>query len=309
MRLPSRASLVLAAIALWALAACDRAAERSTARGAHGRTDRATAADLARACPTRLERCPRSWLAAAPGAAGHAAPHPPSHGGGVAEAPKPAFLARGRAPGPHAFYWTRAVYTGGRKDGGVAGVAAARGPPTFPRATASSWSCSKRLVRLDAYGFENPVDLADPGAPALPADLRRRGRATWTSPTEEVHGLRGLSRTPAGCLIVDDFWGTREWAQFEYNIQRVLPGRPIVELPLDHPLFSAYYQIDEIKQVPNVRNARPSPGAIGPHLRAGRIRAPRPGDLRRRRASSWSSSTGTPTWVTPGSGRRTPCIP
>jgi hypothetical protein len=51
-------------------------------------------------------------------------------------------------------------------------------------------------------------------------------------------------------MLVDDFWGGREWANFAYNMSRVLPGRPIVEIPRDHPIFSAYYQIDEIKQVP-----------------------------------------------------------
>jgi hypothetical protein len=66
---------------------------------------------------------------------------------------------------------------------------------------------------------------------------------------EEIHGLRDYLNA-GGFLIVDDFWGSYEWAQFEYNISQVLPGRPIVDLPLDHPLFSAYYDIDEIKQVP-----------------------------------------------------------
>jgi len=37
---------------------------------------------------------------------------------------------------------------------------------------------------------------------------------------------------------------------------RVLPGRPIVDLPLDHPLFSTVYEIDELLQVPGVRNVR-----------------------------------------------------
>ncbi|MGD8331932.1 MAG: DUF4159 domain-containing protein, partial [Acidobacteriota bacterium] len=59
-----------------------------------------------------------------------------------------------------------------------------------------------------------------------------------------------------GFLFIDDFWGTYEWENWEWEIHKVLPGSEIVELPLDHPLFSTFYQIDEILQVPNVGNAR-----------------------------------------------------
>ena len=38
-------------------------------------------------------------------------------------------------------------------------------------------------------------------------------------------------------------------------MRRVLPGCPIVDLPPDHPLFSAFYDVKEILQVPNVGNA------------------------------------------------------
>jgi len=43
---------------------------------------------------------------------------------------------------------------------------------------------------------------------------------------------------------------------FEYNMNRVLPGRPMVELPLDHELFHTFFEISEIIQVPNVRQGR-----------------------------------------------------
>ena len=70
---------------------------------------------------------------------------------------------------------------------------------------------------------------------------------------EEVLGLRRYLAT-GGFLLVDDFWGSREWAVFEEQIRRVLPGRPIVDLPLDHPVFHTVYDIKELLQVPNVGN-------------------------------------------------------
>ncbi|HAB30051.1 MAG TPA: transmembrane prediction, partial [Gemmatimonadetes bacterium] len=57
-----------------------------------------------------------------------------------------------------------------------------------------------------------------------------------------------------GFLVIDDFWGTQQWAQFEYEIQQVLPEYEIVDLPLDHNVFTTFYEIDEVIQVPNVGN-------------------------------------------------------
>ncbi|MEC8944235.1 MAG: DUF4159 domain-containing protein, partial [Acidobacteriota bacterium] len=68
-------------------------------------------------------------------------------------------------------------------------------------------------------------------------------------------------------------WGTYEWQVFEHEIYRVLPSHEIVELPLDHPLFSNFYVIEEILQVPNVGNGRSGYGTweqdgYVPHVRA-----------------------------------------
>jgi hypothetical protein len=173
-------------------------------------------------------------------------------------------------PGRHAFYWTRAVYSSGggrgwgRRGGGSWAV-------DFPKGDRQFLVVVKRLVRLDAYPWENAVSLADPKLRRFPLIYAVEvGRMDLTD--EEVHGLRDFLNA-GGMMMVDDFWGTWEWAQFEYNMRRVLPGRPIVELPLDHPLFTTFYDITEIKQVPNVRQAAwggPTHERDGyvPHVRA-----------------------------------------
>jgi hypothetical protein len=108
-------------------------------------------------------------------------------------------------------------------------------------------------VRLDAYPWENAVSLADPDLRRFPLIYAVEvGYMDLTQ--DEVRGLRDFLNA-GGMMVVDDFWGTREWAQFEYNMRRVLPGRPIVELPPEHPMFTTFYDITEIKQVPNVRQA------------------------------------------------------
>ena len=112
----------------------------------------------------------------------------------------------------------------------------------------------KTLDLLDLYESENPVRLDDPALLDFPflyalevgfMDLREA----------EVVGLRTYLER-GGFLVIDDFWGTRQWENFERQMRRVFPDRPIVELTPEHPLFNAFYEIDEILQVPSVASAR-----------------------------------------------------
>ncbi len=172
--------------------------------------------------------------------------------------------------GRHEFYWTRAAYTDvfGQYAGGSGSRGRRwRGRPfwttDYPKADRQFLVVLKRMIRLNVYGAEHPVGLADPALRRYPVIYAVEvGHMDLTQ--DEVHGLRDYLNA-GGFLIVDDFWGPREWDQFEYNMRRVLPGRPIVELPRHHPIFSAYYQIDSTIQVPNVGNAeaitRGYPGA------------------------------------------------
>ena len=149
---------------------------------------------------------------------------------------------------PREFYFSRVAYRG---YGGFYG----RGSwaTDYPKADQIFLSFIDRLLpNLDAYEREFVVTLEEP-------DLRRFpflyalevGRMSLSVP--EIEGLRSYLLA-GGFLVIDDFWGTREWQNFEYEIRRVLPGYEIVDLTLEHPIFSTFYEIDEILQVPNVGN-------------------------------------------------------
>jgi hypothetical protein len=155
--------------------------------------------------------------------------------------------------GRYPFYWTRAVYSGagrgwyGRRRRGGGSWAT-----DFPKGDRQFLIVLKRLVRLNAYDWENAVHLADPNLRKFP--LLYAVEVGYMDMTEEeVEGLRGYLDA-GGFLIVDDFWGPREWAQFEYNILRVYPDRQIVDIGLDHEIYHAYYDIDEVLQVPAIGN-------------------------------------------------------
>jgi hypothetical protein len=59
---------------------------------------------------------------------------------------------------------------------------------------------------------------------------------------EEVPILRKYLLN-GGALMADDFWGQKQWDNFEYEIKRVLPEREWTELPLTHPLFHCVFDI------------------------------------------------------------------
>ena len=63
-----------------------------------------------------------------------------------------------------------------------------------------------------------------------------------------------------GFLWADDFWGTLQWEQWEGEIRKVLPGEPIVDVAMDHPMLRAQFVVTEIPQIPNIGYFRRSGG-------------------------------------------------
>ncbi len=155
----------------------------------------------------------------------------------------------------HEFYFTRAIYSSGRGRGLRGYGRSGRSWATdYPKADRQFLVVIKRILGLDAYEHENAVSLTDPAIRNFPF-LYALEVGSMNLSQEEIRGLRAYLDA-GGFLVIDDFWGTREWSVFEYNMRKVLPGRPMVELPLDHELFDTFFDITEIKQVPNVRQGR-----------------------------------------------------
>lgn len=68
---------------------------------------------------------------------------------------------------------------------------------------------------------------------------------------DEIDALRKYCLN-GGFLMVDDFWGGEEWDNFAWEIKRVFPDRPIVDLEIDHPIFHAVYDLKVKPQVPSI---------------------------------------------------------
>jgi hypothetical protein len=68
---------------------------------------------------------------------------------------------------------------------------------------------------------------------------------------DEVTALRRYLLN-GGFLMVDDFWGEWEWANFYREIKRVFPDREPFELPLEHEIFHCVYDLKMKPQVPSI---------------------------------------------------------
>lgn len=57
-----------------------------------------------------------------------------------------------------------------------------------------------------------------------------------------------------GFLLVDDFWGRREWNNFYFEFSKVFPPDeyPMIDIPKDHPIFNIVFKLDGVPQVPGI---------------------------------------------------------
>jgi len=72
-----------------------------------------------------------------------------------------------------------------------------------------------------------------------------------------------------GFIFLDDFWGEYEWQNVQEQFRMIVPEYEIKDLPLNHPIFHSYLDVEEVVQVPNIYNAQrgvtSEKGGIVPH--------------------------------------------
>jgi hypothetical protein len=146
------------------------------------------------------------------------------------------------------FAFVRMVYTG-------------LGPWNYYKAWYTDWPKAdrqfilgvRRLTNIRIAEQEKTMELTDPEIFHYPF-IYSVECGHWNFTDAEAAGLREYLKR-GGFLFCDDFWGAKEWMNFQQNMSRVLPGAEISELPSSHPVFHSYYDIDRVIQVPNVGNA------------------------------------------------------
>jgi hypothetical protein len=122
----------------------------------------------------------------------------------------------------------------------------------YPRADRHFVQAVRRLTRLHARSVEQPVNLDDgddvynwPWLYAVQVGQWKLTDAQAARMREYL--LRG------GFFMCDDFWGEYQWRNFMESMRRVLPGRPVVDLPEDEPALHSVYDLNDRYQVPGAR--------------------------------------------------------
>lgn len=90
--------------------------------------------------------------------------------------------------------------------------------------------------------------------------LSDAGTAGFT--TEDVEQLRAYL-LKGGILYADDFWGDRAWEHWTHEIAKVLPPGeyPVFDMPPDHAVFHALFDVRRVPQIPSIQFWRRSGGA------------------------------------------------
>lgn len=163
------------------------------------------------------------------------------------------------------FHFTRGIYG---EDLGSASWGP-RWSVDFPKADQQFLVALRRLTVADASESEHALSLSDPALRDFPF-LYILEVGSLSLSEAEAEGLRQYLLA-GGFMVVDDFWGSWAWDNFVAQMRRVFPDRRIVDVPLEHPVFHAFYDITEIIQVPNVHQAGGGPtweydGRV-PHVR------------------------------------------
>jgi hypothetical protein len=151
----------------------------------------------------------------------------------------------------------------------------------FPRA---DQNLSVRLSELTKtpVGFRDGepkhllVNLGDPVLFHCPFIMMTEVGSVYLD-QREAAGLRDYL-LKGGFLWADDFWGNWAWEIFENQMRQVLPSKtyPIVDLPIDHPIFHGLMAVNRVPQIPSINfwmgsgggTSERGPESATPHARA-----------------------------------------
>jgi hypothetical protein len=111
----------------------------------------------------------------------------------------------------------------------------------------------QELTSLEVNPDGKILELTDPRLFDYPFIYIIEPGNMWLSDPEATALRKYLLN--GGFLMVDDFWGYREWEGFESEFRKVFPKRELRELPIEHPIFHCVFDLQEKPQVPAMQNA------------------------------------------------------
>jgi hypothetical protein len=108
----------------------------------------------------------------------------------------------------------------------------------------------RRLSRIDVSEENRYLTLRDEHLFEYPL-LYAVEVGYWYLDDVEAERLRDYLLR-GGTLVVDDFHGTAEWANFMESMRKVFPDRTVVDIPDTDPLFNIVHELDDRIQIPSI---------------------------------------------------------
>jgi len=106
-----------------------------------------------------------------------------------------------------------------------------------------------RLTGQHVYPNPNYIEIMDPDLFKYPYAYIVEPGQMYFSGQEAARLREYLLR--GGFLHLDDFWGLYQKQNLETELRKVFPEYSIQPIPLSHPIFHTFFDVDEIIQVPN----------------------------------------------------------
>ena len=122
----------------------------------------------------------------------------------------------------------------------------------YPRSDRHLLAGVQRLTRINTRLTEQVVDLDGTDDVFNWPIMYAVEVGHWQLPDDEARQL-GEYLLRGGFLMVDDFHGNQEWAIFVNSMSRALPGREIVDIPDNDPIFHTIYDLQDKFQVPGAQ--------------------------------------------------------
>jgi hypothetical protein len=108
----------------------------------------------------------------------------------------------------------------------------------------------RRLTQLDVAEHGRVIAINDPELFQYPFVYTSEPGQMVLTPEDAAFMREYLER--GGFWMLDDFWGSFEWGNLVAEMKKVLPDAEIRDLPISHPLFHQFYEVDRLKQVPSL---------------------------------------------------------
>jgi hypothetical protein len=127
----------------------------------------------------------------------------------------------------------------------------------------------RRLTRVQARSVEQIIDIDSEDMFDYPW-LYAVAAGDWVITEPQAARMRKFFDR-GGFLMVDDFHGEPEWNSFMAVVRSVLPGRQVIDLENDHPMFHTVYDLSKRVRVPGynvVHGGGVERGGVDPRWRA-----------------------------------------